>query len=133
MSIVQFRRAKLLQDAKLSGVAVPDIARALACMAGVKALSDYDAGLTGPYLKKHCSNWQLSAPTNVTAEIDNRGKDYICSRLRRLACYRWTAQRVAPLLSINSLMRPRTEPYNAQSQHREDSNIKQCINHVSLH
>ena len=38
-----------------------------------------------------------------------------------------------PLLSINSLMRPRTEPDNAQNQHREDSNIKQCINHVSLH
>ena len=44
-----------------------------------------------------------------------------------------TAQTVAPLLSINSLMRPRTEPDNAQNQHREDSNIKQCINHVSLH
>jgi hypothetical protein len=42
VSIIQFRRAKLLQDAKLSGVTVPDIARALASMAGVKALSDYD-------------------------------------------------------------------------------------------
>jgi hypothetical protein len=52
VSIVQFRRAKLLQDARLSGVAVPDIARALACMAGVKALSDYDAGLTGGYLNR---------------------------------------------------------------------------------
>ena len=52
MSIIQFRRAKLLQDAKLSGVTVPDIARALASMAGVKALSDYDAGLTGTYLDK---------------------------------------------------------------------------------
>ena len=52
MSIVQFRRAKLLQDAKLSSVTVPDIARALANMAGVKALSDYDAGLTGGYLNK---------------------------------------------------------------------------------
>ena len=51
MSIVQFRRAKLLQDAKLSGV-TPDIARALANMARVKALSDYDAGLTGGYLNK---------------------------------------------------------------------------------
>jgi hypothetical protein len=38
-----------------------------------------------------------------------------------------------PLLSINSLARPRTEPDNAQSQHCEDSNIKQCINHLSLH
>jgi hypothetical protein len=38
-----------------------------------------------------------------------------------------------PLLSINSLMRPGTEPYNTQTQRREDSNIKQCINHVSLH
>ena len=52
MSIIQFRRAKLLQDAKLSGVTVADIARALASMAGVKALSDYDAGLTGTYLDK---------------------------------------------------------------------------------
>ena len=52
MSIIQFRRAKLLQDAKLSGVIVPDIARALASMAGAKALSDYDAGLTGGYLTK---------------------------------------------------------------------------------
>jgi hypothetical protein len=42
-------------------------------------------------------------------------------------------QRVAPLLSVNSLMRPRTEPDNAQNQCREDSNIKQCINHGSLH
>ena len=52
MSIIQFRQAKLLQDAKLSGVTVADIARALATMAGVKALSDYDAGLTGGYLTK---------------------------------------------------------------------------------
>jgi len=52
VSIVQLRRAKLLQDAKLSSVTVPDIARALANMAGVKALSDYDAGLTGGYLNK---------------------------------------------------------------------------------
>ena len=52
MSIIQFRRTKLLQDAKLSGVTVPDIARALASMAGVKALSDYDAGLTGTCLEK---------------------------------------------------------------------------------
>ena len=52
VSIVQFRRAKLLQDAKLSRVTVPDIARALAIMAGVKALSDYDAGLTGVYLSR---------------------------------------------------------------------------------
>jgi hypothetical protein len=52
VSIIQFRRAKLLQDAKLSGVTVPDIARALARMAGAKALSDYDAGLTGGYLNK---------------------------------------------------------------------------------
>ena len=50
MSIIQFRQAKLLQDAKLSGVTVADIARALATMAGVKALSDYDAGLTDTYL-----------------------------------------------------------------------------------
>ena len=36
----------------MSGVTVPDIARALASMAGVKALSDYNAGLTGGYLNK---------------------------------------------------------------------------------
>ena len=29
---------------------MPDIARALASMAGVRALSDYDAGLTDTYL-----------------------------------------------------------------------------------
>ncbi len=52
MSIIQFRRAKLLQDAKLSGVTVPDIARALASMAGGKALFDYDAGLTDAYINK---------------------------------------------------------------------------------
>ena len=40
---------------------------------------------------------------------------------------------LAPLLSINSPMRPRTEPDNAENQRREDSNIKQCINHGSLH
>jgi hypothetical protein len=44
--------AKLLQDARLSGVTVKDIARALAAMASVKALSDFDAGITAGYLKK---------------------------------------------------------------------------------
>jgi hypothetical protein len=39
VSIIQFRRAKLLQDAKLSGVTVADIARAMATMDGVQALS----------------------------------------------------------------------------------------------
>jgi hypothetical protein len=53
VSIVEFRRAKLLQDARLSGIAVRDIARALATMAGINALSDFDAGLTsGVYLRK---------------------------------------------------------------------------------
>ena len=52
VSIIQFRRARLLQDAKLSRVTVPDIARALAIMAGVKTLSDYDAGVTGVYLSR---------------------------------------------------------------------------------
>ena len=52
VSIIQFRRAKLLQDAKLSRVTVPDVARALAIMAGVKALSDYDAGLASVYLTR---------------------------------------------------------------------------------
>ena len=35
--------------------------------------------------------------------------------------------------SRNPLTRPRTEPDNAQNQGREDSDIKQCINHGSLH
>ena len=52
MSIVEFKRAKLLQDAKLSGITVKDIARALATMAGVKAVSDFDAGLTNVYIAK---------------------------------------------------------------------------------
>ena len=52
MSIVEFKRAKLLQDAKLSGITVPDIARALATMAGAKAISDFDEGLTGGYLNR---------------------------------------------------------------------------------
>jgi hypothetical protein len=37
------------------------------------------------------------------------------------------------LASRNSLMRPRTEPDNAQDQRREDSDIQHCINHASLH
>ena len=52
MSIVEFKRAKLLQDAKLSGITVKDIARALATMAGAKAVSDFDSGLTSDYLNK---------------------------------------------------------------------------------
>ena len=52
VSIVEFKRAKLLQDAKLSGITVRDIARALATLAGVKAVSDFDAGLTSVYLNK---------------------------------------------------------------------------------
>ena len=51
MSIVDFKRAKLLQDAKLSGITVTDIARALT-IGGVKAGSDFDAGLTSGYLDK---------------------------------------------------------------------------------
>ena len=50
MSIVEFKRAKLLQDAKLSGITVKDIARALATMDGVKTVSDFDAGLTSTYI-----------------------------------------------------------------------------------
>ena len=50
MSIVKFRRAKLFQDARLAKIGVEDIARAMATMAGPKALADYDAGLTGGYL-----------------------------------------------------------------------------------
>ena len=52
MSIVEFKRAKLLQDARLSGIAVKDIARALAAMTGVAALADFDAGLTDEYLRR---------------------------------------------------------------------------------
>jgi hypothetical protein len=52
MSVVEFRRAKLLQEARLSGIAVKDIARALAAMTSVKALADFDAGFTGDYLRQ---------------------------------------------------------------------------------
>ena len=52
MSIIQFRRAKLLQDAKLSGVTVADIARAIATMDGVQALSRFDEGFTSAHLYK---------------------------------------------------------------------------------
>ena len=52
MSIVKFRRAKLLQGARLAKITVEDIARAMATMAGPKALADYDAGVTGGYLIK---------------------------------------------------------------------------------
>jgi len=52
VSIVKFRRARLLQEARFANVAVDDIARALANMAGVKALIEYDAGLTRGYLNK---------------------------------------------------------------------------------
>jgi hypothetical protein len=52
VSIVEFRRAKLLQDAKLSGITIPDIARALATIAGPKAISDFDAGITISFLSK---------------------------------------------------------------------------------
>jgi hypothetical protein len=52
VSIAEFKRAKLLQDARLSGITVRDIAKALAAMAGVKAVSDFDAGLTSGYLNK---------------------------------------------------------------------------------
>jgi hypothetical protein len=33
-------------------------------------------------------------------------------------------------MSVNSLMRPRTEPDDAQNQRREDSDIHHCINHA---
>jgi len=50
--IVAFKRAKLMQDARLSGVTVKDIARALASMIGVKAVSEFDAGITASYLRR---------------------------------------------------------------------------------
>ena len=52
MSIIQFRRAKLLQDAKVSGVTVADIARAMATMDGAQALSRFDDGFTSTYFNK---------------------------------------------------------------------------------
>jgi hypothetical protein len=52
VSIVEFKRAKLMQDARLSGVTVKDIARALASMIGVKAVSEFDAGITASYLRR---------------------------------------------------------------------------------
>jgi hypothetical protein len=52
VSIVDYKRAKLLQDARLSGITAKDIARALASMAGVKAVSDFDAGVTAGYLRR---------------------------------------------------------------------------------
>ena len=52
MSIVEFKRAKLLQEAKLSGITVKDIARALATMVGAKAVSDFDAVLDSGYINK---------------------------------------------------------------------------------
>ncbi len=72
MSIIQFRRAKLLQDAKLSGVTVADIARAMANMDGIHALSRFDDGFTSPISTrpKRCSTWPLNVPLNVAAAID---------------------------------------------------------------
>jgi hypothetical protein len=47
-----FKRAKLLQDARISGITVEDIARALATILGVKAVDGFDAGLGNHYLSK---------------------------------------------------------------------------------
>ena len=52
VSIVKFRRAKLLQDARSANIDVEDIARALANMAGSKALLDYESGLSTGYINK---------------------------------------------------------------------------------
>ena len=52
MSIVKFKRAKLLQDARFAKIGVEDIARAMATTAGPKALADYDAGLIGRLLRE---------------------------------------------------------------------------------
>jgi hypothetical protein len=51
VSIIKFRRARLLQEARFANIAVDDIARALANTAGMKAFM-YDAGLTKGYLNK---------------------------------------------------------------------------------
>ena len=60
MSIVKFRRAKLLQDARLAKIGVEDIAKAMATMAGPKALTDYDAGLTGGYFARTEALFELA-------------------------------------------------------------------------
>jgi len=52
VSVIKFRRAKLLQDARFANISVEDIARALATMAGSKVLLDYDSGLTSNYQNK---------------------------------------------------------------------------------
>jgi hypothetical protein len=52
VSIVDFNRAKLMQDARVSGITINDIARALASLVGVKAISEFDAGVTAGYLRK---------------------------------------------------------------------------------
>jgi hypothetical protein len=52
VSIIKFRRAKLLQDARFAKINVDDIAWALANIAGAKALFDHDTGLTDGYLHK---------------------------------------------------------------------------------
>ena len=52
VSIVEFKRAKLMQDARVSGITINDIARALASLVGVKAISEFDAGVTAGYLRK---------------------------------------------------------------------------------
>jgi hypothetical protein len=57
---LNFRRAKLFQDARLAKIGVEDIARAMATMAGPKALADYDAGLTGGYLARAEALFELA-------------------------------------------------------------------------
>jgi hypothetical protein len=71
VSIVEFKRAKLLQDARHSGITVKDIAGALAAMASVKALSDFDAGQTGGYLRKAETLLELT----VQFAQERRGND----------------------------------------------------------
>jgi hypothetical protein len=85
VSIVEFKRAKLLQDAKLSGITVKDIARALASMAGVKALSDYDAGLTGGYLKKAEALLELAIECAYIALVCSAAKLLSKNEARRIA------------------------------------------------
>jgi hypothetical protein len=50
VDLVDFKHAKILQDAGLAGVALEDIARSLASLSGGSALRDFDAGMTGAYL-----------------------------------------------------------------------------------
>ena len=71
---------------RLSGITVKDIARALATIAGVKAVSDFDSGLTAGYLRtteellklqlillKNVVGWTNNQVAEVVVRLDRRG------------------------------------------------------------